>query len=78
MVKRRKTREKENQRGTKAKYTNSANLYYKEVISPLERAFKRALLAEQFTEAGEIFIKMREAKKYHRHLVMRKEFVRIK
>lgn len=78
MSKKRKTREKEKQRGAKARYTNYANIFYKEEVAPLERAYKRALLGEQYRQAGEIFMKIREAKKKHRTILMRKEFVRIK
>jgi hypothetical protein len=78
MSKKRRTREKENQRRTKGRFTNKANIYYKDVVAPLERAYKRALIGAQYREAGEIFLKIREAKKSHRHLLMRKEFMRIR
>lgn len=78
MVKKKRTRDKESQRASKARYTNRANLYYKEVISPLERAWKRAMIARQYQEAGELFMKIREAKKDHRQLLMRRELARIK
>jgi hypothetical protein len=78
MSKKRKTREKENQRASKARYTNRANVFYKEKVAPLERAYKRALLGKQYQEAGGIFMKIREAKKQHRTIWMRKEFVKIK
>lgn len=78
MSKKRRTRDKENQRVSKARYTNYANVYYKEQVAPLERAYKRAMLGKQHQEAGEIFMKIREAKKKHRTILMRKELVRIK
>ncbi|MCH5584214.1 hypothetical protein MK805_04435 [Shimazuella sp. AN120528] len=78
MSKKRKTRDKENQRKAKARYTNRANIFYKEEVAPLEKAYRRALLGEQYREAGEFFKKIREAKKRHRTILMRKEFVRIK
>jgi hypothetical protein len=78
MVKRKRTRDKERQRGTQPKFTNRANVYYKEVIAPLERACKRAIVSEQYKEVETLFLQIRKAKKDHRQLLMRKEFVRIK
>lgn len=78
MSKKRRTKDKESQRVSKARYTNYANVYYKEQVVPLERAYKRAMLGEQYREAGKIFMKIREAKKKHQTILMRKEFVRIK
>jgi hypothetical protein len=78
MSKKRRTKDKENQRPTKARYTNYANEFYKEQVAPLERAYKRAMLGEQYQQAGKIFMKIREVKKKHRTILMRKEFVRIR
>lgn len=78
MSKKRKVRDRPKQRGAKARYTNKANLYYKEVIAPLEKAFKRAMIGERFQEARDIFLKIRKSKKSHRQILMRKELVRIK
>jgi hypothetical protein len=78
MSKKRRTREKEKQRSAKPRYTNRANIFYKEKIAPLERAYRRAMIGGQYTEAGEIFKNIRAAKKQHRTILMRKELVQIR
>ncbi len=78
MSKKRRTRDKESQKKAKPRYTNYAHIFYKEEVAPLERAYKRALLGEQYKEAEDIFMKIREVKKKHRTILMRKQFVKIK
>jgi hypothetical protein len=78
MSKKRRTRDKESQKVSKTRYTNQANLFYQREVAPLEHAYKRALIGEQYKEAGDIFMKIREVKKRHRTILMRKEFVRIR
>lgn len=78
MSKKRRTRDKEKQRGPKPRYANRANLFYKEEVAPLERAYRRAMLGERYAEAAEIFKNIRTAKKQHRTILMRKELVQIR
>jgi hypothetical protein len=72
------SREKQPNRPPKPHYTLKANLYYRQVIAPLVKAYQQAMGAKNYEEAEKIFNQIREEKKHHRLLLHRKEMVRIK
>jgi hypothetical protein len=71
-------REKQPNNPKKPRFTSKANLFYSEVVAPLEKAYRQAMKAKNYTEAEQFFKQIREAKEEHRLWLARKELVRIK
>ncbi|WP_124727225.1 hypothetical protein [Staphylospora marina] len=76
MGKRKKsTREKAPGGKKRTRYTLKANLFHRDVITPLERRWRQALQNKNYPEAGRLYEKIVEARKKHRLLLHRKEKV---
>lgn len=76
--KKRNNREKAANRPRKPRYTLEANLFYRDMIAPLQRKYHTAMRMKNYEEAGRLFKEIAQGKEQHRLLLHRKEKVRIK
>jgi hypothetical protein len=76
--KKKSTREKAANRSAKPRFTLRANLFHRDVVAPLVRAWRMALANKNYDEAGRLYEEILKAKREHRIWLHRKEMVRIR
>lgn len=69
--------EKQKSNPPRARFTSIANIYHRDVLAGLEKRYLLALRMKNYEEAARIYKELGIARKEHRHLIHRKEFVTV-
>lgn len=59
------------------RYTNQANLFYRDVIAPLQKRYRQALQARDYEGARQLLQEIERARREHRLLLYRNVRVRV-
>ncbi|MFC7441005.1 hypothetical protein [Laceyella putida] len=71
-------KEKKTNNPPKPRYTNQANLFYRDVIAPLEKRYRQSLQARDYEGARRLLREIEAVRREHRLLLYRNERVEVK